>query len=80
MANKQEVKTTMTIQQLRQDTLDAILGDFKDYGFSLREPDTDTAELSYKGKVIARYNQAKLTIPVLLEGCRNYLKNMGGLE
>lgn len=68
----------MTIQQLRQNILDAFLGDFKDYGFSLRELDTNITELSYKGKIIARYNQAKLTIPILLEGCRNYLKNMGG--
>ena len=68
----------MTMQQLKQDTLDAILGDFKDYGFSLRAPDIHIAELSYKGKVIARYNQTRVTIPILLEGCRNYLKNMGG--
>lgn len=65
---------------MREDMLNASLGEFKDLGFSLREPDTHIAELYYKEKCIARYNQSRLNISVLHEGCRNYLKNIGGLN
>lgn len=58
-----------------QSILDAALGEFKDYGFSLKEPDDHLTELYFKDKKIATYNQVKLTIPVLHEGCRNFLKN-----
>ena len=65
------------IQQVRQDMLTASLGEFKDYGFLLTAVGDQTTELTYKGRVIARYNLDRLTIPILQEGCRNYLKNIG---
>jgi len=60
----------------KQSMLDAALGEFKDYGFSLVEPDDHTTELYHNGKGIAIYWQTKLTIPVLHEGCQNYLKSI----
>jgi len=61
----------------KQDTQD-ILGEFSDYGFSLREPDTHILELLFKDKVIARYNQTRVTREILREGCVNFLKNTAG--
>jgi hypothetical protein len=60
-----------------------ILGEFQDFGFSIVEIGDQFTELYYGEKCIARYNQSKLTVPILHEGCRNYLKNiaqqLGGL-
>jgi len=58
-----------------QSMWDAALGEFAEYGFSLNAPDDHVVELYFKDKRIATYNQATLTIPVLQEGCRNFLKN-----
>lgn len=56
--------------------LQAALGEFADYGFRLEEPDDHFTELYFKDKKIAIYNSVKLTIPVLHEGCRNFLKSL----
>ena len=55
-----------------------ILGEFASCGFSLREQSDHILELSFKSKVIARYNQTKVTAPILREGCLNFLKNTAG--
>lgn len=54
----------------------AALGEYADYGFSLREDGDHILELSFKDKVIARLNQTKVTIPIIQEGCHNYLANI----
>jgi len=59
-----------------QSILNASLGEFADYGFTLVEVDDHITELYFKDHCIARYNQTKLTIPTLHEGCRNYLKSL----
>lgn len=58
----------------KQSILDSALGEFTLYGFSLREADDHILELQFKDKVIARYNGDKATIPIIQEGCQNYLK------
>lgn len=68
-----EVKTNMAEYTGRQSILDAALGTYKDYGFSLSEKDDHTLTLAFKGKDIAHYNQTKVSIPLLHEGCKNYL-------
>ena len=68
----------MAIYSGKRSILNAALGEFADYGFRLEAPDDHIAELHFKDKCIARYNQDKLTIPVLHEDCRNFLKNISG--
>jgi len=60
----------------RQSVLDASLGKFKGYGFSLVEPDDHLLELYFKDKRIAVYYQSSVTIKVIREGCQNYLKSI----
>jgi len=52
------------------------LGDYAGLGFSLKEPDDDILELSHLNKVIARFNQDKVTQSVIRECCQNYLDNV----
>ena len=59
-----------------QSIRDAALGEYADMGFSIKEPDDHFTELYFKDKKIATYYQTALTIPVLHEGCRNFLKNI----
>lgn len=60
----------------KQSVLDEALGEFKDYGFSLVEPDDHLLELWFKGKRIAVYNQTKATFDIIKKGCKNYLENI----
>ena len=60
----------------RQSVLDEILGEFKDYGFSLTEPDDHLLELWFKDNRIAVYNREKATIEIIRVGCKNYLTNI----
>ena len=60
----------------KQSIIEAALGEFKDYGFSLQEVGDHFTELYFKDKLIATYNQDSLTISLLHEGCRNFLKSM----
>lgn len=55
-----------------------ILGEFADYGFTLKEPDDHFLELYFKDKKIATYNQEKVTPEIIRQGCHNYLKNTAG--
>lgn len=66
----------MAVYTGKQSINDAALGEFADYGFSL-ENHGETSELYFKDKRIAVFNAAMLTIPVLQDGCRNFLINMG---
>lgn len=59
-----------------QSVLDAGLGEFAELGFSLEEESDHILELYFKDKCIARYIQEQLTIPILREGCRNYLNSI----
>jgi len=57
----------------KQSVLDEVLGDFKDYGFSLVEIDDHLLELWFKDKRIAVYSQIAWTddrpmIKVIREG------------
>jgi hypothetical protein len=60
----------------RNSIFDAVLGRYYDYGFRLVEPDDHLVELWFKDKCIAVYNQSRLTISTLHEGCENYLKSL----
>ena len=60
----------------KQSVLDAALGKFKDYGFSLVEPDDHFLELYFKDKKIATYYQGAVTIKIIREGCQNFLKSI----
>jgi len=53
----------------------SILGEFEDYGFTLKETDDHILSLYLKDKKIADYYQSKVTTGVLLQGCRNFLQN-----
>lgn len=64
----------------KQSVLDEALGEFKDYGFKLVEPDDHVLELWFKDKQIATYNQTKATIEIIQEGCKNYLKSIAGWD
>ena len=59
----------------KQSVLDEALGEFKDYGFRLVEPDDHVLELWFKDKRIAVYNQTKATFDIIREGCKNFLIN-----
>lgn len=66
----------MAMHTDRQNMLDEALGEFKDYGFRLEEPDDHILELYFKDELIARYNQTKATPEIIHEGCKNYLINI----
>ncbi len=55
------------------------LGEFAEFGFTAKTID-HTLELYFKDKRIAVYNLTTLTIPILQEGCRNFLKNIAGYQ
>jgi len=59
----------------KQSILDEALGEFKDFGFRLVEPDDHFLELWFKDKRIAVYNQTKATFDIIREGCHNFLVN-----
>jgi len=52
------------------------LGEFRNYGFKLLEQNDGILELFHNGKRIASYNKDKVTIPIIREGCLNYLANI----
>lgn len=56
--------------------LNDILGEYKDVGFSIREPDDHVLEVFFKDKKIAILNQSKATPEVILKGCSNYIKHL----
>lgn len=60
----------------RQSVFDAALGKFKDFGFSLVEPDDHFLELYFEKKKIATYFQDTVTIRIIREGCQNYLESI----
>lgn len=60
----------------KQSVLDEALGQFKDYGFRLKEPDDHVTLLYFKDKRIAVYNRNQLTIQILRQDCHNYLANI----
>lgn len=55
-----------------------ILGEYAELGFSTKEIDDHFLELWFKDKLIARYNQEKVTADIIRQGCHNYLKNTAG--
>lgn len=67
----------MAVYKGNQSILNAALGDFAVYGFSLAELDDHTTVLYYNGIKTAVFNQDQLTIPVLHESCRAHLVNLG---
>ncbi len=56
--------------------LNKVLGEFRDYGFSLIKPDDLVLELYFKDKLIATLNQDKVTPEIVQTGCKNYLANI----
>lgn len=57
----------------KQGGLDEAIGEFKDYGFKLIEPDDHTLELWFKDKCIAHYNQHLATRDSIRQSCHNFL-------
>ena len=75
-ANKKDGKDGEEIMATytdKQSLLDSALGEFKELGFGLVEPNCYLLQLYFKDKLIATYIQAKLTTPVLREACRDFL-------
>ena len=66
----------MAIYSDKQSILDATLGKFKDYGFNLVEPDDHCLDLYFKDKRVATYYQGSVTIKIIRDNCRNYLKSI----
>lgn len=66
----------MAIYTGKQSVLDEALGEYAQYGFKLTEPDIHILELYFKDKRIATYNQTRVTIPIIREGCKNYLASI----
>jgi len=60
----------------KQSVSDEALGEFKDYGFELVEPDDHVLELWFKDKRLAVYYQTTATFKIIQEGCENYLKSI----
>ena len=71
-----EGRVEMAKYRTKEDILNAALGEYREFGFRLEEPDDHFTELYFKDKKIATYNQQALTIPKLQEGCRNFLKSL----
>jgi hypothetical protein len=65
----------MAIYNSAQSIFNEALGDFRHYGFELCELNDHLLELYFHGIKIASYNQSAATIPVIQEGCHNYLVN-----
>ena len=59
----------------KQSMLKEALGIYSELGFELIEPDDHLLELWFKDKRIAIYNQAKVTIEIIREGCKNFIAN-----
>jgi len=59
----------------KQSVLNETLGIYGELGFELIEPDDHLLELWFKDKRIAVYNQTQATIPIIREGCKNFLAN-----
>ncbi len=53
-----------------------ILGEYTEYGFSIKEPNDHILELYFKDKLIGSYYQTKVTREIIREGCKNYLVNL----
>lgn len=51
-----------------------LLGEHNDYGFTIVEPDDHITQLYFKDKLIATYNQAKVTPEIIREECHNYIE------
>ena len=66
----------MTKYTGKQSINDEALGQYKDFGFQLVEPDDHLLELWFKDKRIAVYNQTKATFDIIREGCKNYLESI----
>ena len=60
----------------KQSVLDEALGEYADYGFRLVEVGRNVLVLYFKDKLIATYYQPRVTIEIIREGCRNYLKSI----
>ena len=61
--------------QLTKEATENILGEYANYGFTLKEPDDHILELYHGDKRIARLNQSTATPKIIQQGCRNYLAN-----
>lgn len=65
----------MTSYTGHQSVLDNILGKYSECGFSLKESGDHILELYHNSEKVADFNQTKVTIKNILEGCQNYLKS-----
>ena len=66
----------MAIYKGKQSVLDEALGEYIDYGFRLAEVGSDALKLYFKDKLIATYYQPRVTIEIIREGCKNFLKSI----
>ena len=63
-------------EQGLQSILDASLGDFKNFGFSLGGDGDHLLYLSHNGKRIATFSQSGATIPAVHNQCILHLKEL----
>ena len=61
---------------MTRDNLNAVLGEYAEYGFRLSRPDDHVLELYFHDKRIAVFNQTKVTQDIIREGCHSYLVNV----
>ena len=62
----------------KQSVWNEALGEYAQQGFSLVEPDDHLVELWHNKKRITVFNQAKATIPIIRDGCKNFLATTAG--
>ena len=67
---------TMTTDRFFNRRINEALGEYADYGFSLKKSDYNTVDLYFKDKKLATYYTDKATMANTQEGCRNYLKSL----
>ena len=58
--------------------LDAVLGEYADEGFKLREDGDHTVELCFKDKVITYFSQVGTTVENIRGNCQRYLDSLNG--
>ncbi len=70
-----ECQHTFSLAEAYGEIRESVLGEYQNYGFSLKPATDNKLELYHKDKRIAVFNQ--LVMPtVIQEGCRNYLASI----
>ena len=71
-----ECQHTFSLAEAYGEKRESVLGEFVNYGFSIKEPDDHILELYHRDKRIAQFNQSAVTPEIIQTGCRNYLASI----